>query len=104
MIAVATDVAVAQSAEVVGAVDFVPKFTAPIAPGAVVMVFPYASFRYRDAVTDPPTASWVLFSETVDVESERAPEPEFSNAPGVVTRSPKEVTPSTIPEITALFE
>jgi hypothetical protein len=40
----------------------------------------------------------------VDVESDLVAEPEFSNPPGVVVRSPNDVTPSVTPEITALFE
>ncbi|NBT95199.1 MAG: hypothetical protein EBT47_09415, partial [Chloroflexi bacterium] len=64
VIAVDTVVAVAQSAEV-GAVVFVPKLTVPIPPGVVVIELPYASFTRRDAVTVPPTASWLLFSDTV---------------------------------------
>ena len=45
-----------------------------------------------------------MFNETVDVERERVLVPEFSNVPGLVARSPRDVTPSEIPEIWALLE
>ena len=102
VIAVDTVVAVAQSAEI-GRVVLVPKFTVPTAPGDVVMVLPYASFTSTDAVTDPPTASWVLLTIRDDVEND-LDAPLISSVPGLVVRSPREVTPSVMPTITALFE